>query len=179
MAVVALNIGDFASNSPSKGLTPEMVSSNGSGFDWPFNQKGGSMTDGAIVSTSRICVSRQEDSKVIPETGRTEANYRLFYSSFFLHGGRKMPTCHLSVFFQLANSLSGLLFRDAIVQYDEALSMIDFYMVLPDGMRLTIGRFVGDDAIEDEVDFSIYNKKKLLVSGEMTLEGLLERIKRI
>ena len=179
MAVCILNIGDYASTSLLGELSPEMDSSDGVGFVWSLDQKGGSMNAGAEVSTSRIYVSRQEDSKVIPETRRTEANYRLFYSSFFLHGGRKMPTHYLTFFYQMANSLSGLFFRDAIVQYDEALSMIDFYMVLSDGMRLSVGRFVGDDAVENEVDFSIYSKKKLLVSGEMTLDGLLEKIKNV
>lgn len=177
MAVVSLNIRDFSSTI--KEMSPEIGSSDGAGFVCAIDRKGGTMNTGVMALSSQIYIPRPEDKKVIPETKRTEANYRSLYSSFFLHGGGRMPTCYFPVFFQMANSLSSLFFRDAIVQYDEALSMIDFYMVLPDGMRLTIGRFVGDDALEDEIDFSIFNKKKLLVSGEMTLDGLLERLKRI
>lgn len=179
MAVSALNIGDYASASLRKESLLEMNSSNGEGFVWSLDRRGGSKYTDAMALTSRIFLPRQEDCTVIPETGRTEANYRFFYSSFFLHGGRKMPTCYLTAFYQMANVLSDLYFRDAIVQYDEALSMIDFYLILSDGMKLTIGRFVGDDAVEDEVDFSIFSKKKLLVSGEMTLDRLLEKIREI
>ena len=179
MSVIALPVEGCSTLSLSRPFSREEVSSEGSGFEWTMFQPGGSIQSNAFALGGLVSVSRQEDKSVIPNTLQSEENYRLFCSSFSLHGGKMIPSHYLKDFYWMANLLCGVLFREAIVQYDSELSMIDYYLILPDGIRLTIGRFVSEDEVDDTVDFSIYRKRKLLVSGEMSLDKLVERIKSI
>lgn len=130
------------------------------------------------LSTSLYVVSSEEDRTVIPNTKRFFENYQMFYSSFAKHSGEAVSDSLSGDFKWMANALSRLDIKNALVQYSEADSMIDFYIVLADGMKLSVGRFI-DDSAGDKVDFSIFNKKKLLVSGEINLDELVKRVSKV
>lgn len=136
--------------------------------DYPFN----------IESTSVIRAKGIGDS-VNPEFVQMGANYDKFRASFLKHGGLSLPQECKNEFEWMANMLSALPLRESLVQYSKIDNMIDFLLVLNDGMKLSIGKFTDEDDDKETVDFSLYNKRKLLLSGEIKLDDLVKKIKHI
>ncbi len=128
---------------------------------------------------SAYMASTEYDRKIYPETKRFFANYQKYYSSIMHNQGNLLTISQSSDFKWMANALSRLNIKDALVQYSEAECMIDFFIILADGMRLSVGRYFNDESMDDKVDFSLFNKKKLLLTGEIKLDELIRRINRV
>ena len=90
-----------------------------------------------------------------------------------------MPKEFVKDFEWMANILSSLPLKDSLVQYSQFDNMIDFLIVLNDGIKLSVGKFTDEDAVDEVVEFSLYDKRVLLLSGEMKLEELVKKIKQI
>ncbi len=136
--------------------------------DYPFN-----------IESPLVVRSKGMESRINPEYIRMGANYENFISSFEQHDGLSMPKEFMKDFEWMANTLSSLPLKDSLVQYSQFDNMIDFLIVLNDGMKLSIGKFTDEDSVDEVVEFSLYNKRTLLLSGEMKLEDLVKKIKQI
>ena len=130
------------------------------------------------ISPSYIMIKGDEE-KLNPDFLKRGQLYANFIESFALHDGDLMPLKASKEFERMAELLSALPIRESLVQYSCEDSMIDFLLVLNDGMRLSIGKFTDEDDIEEIVEFSVYNKRELLLSGETSIEQLVKNIRRI
>lgn len=120
-----------------------------------------------------------DGEKLNPDYLKRGQLYANFIESFARHNGDLMPVEAFKEFERMAELLSELPIRESLVQYSCADSMIDFLLVLNDGMRLSVGKFTDEDEIEGIVEFSLYNSRELLLSGETTIEHLVKKIRRI
>lgn len=120
-----------------------------------------------------------DDEQLNPEYVQRGQVYNQFITSFYQHGGDIMPIDSSKEFERMAELLSELPIRESLVQYSTADNMIDFLLVLNDGIRLSIGKFTDEDDIEEIVEFSVYNKRELMLSGETSIEQLVKKIRRI
>jgi hypothetical protein len=136
--------------------------------DYPFN-----------IESPLVVRSKGMESSINPEYVRMGLNYENFISSFEQHDGFSMPKEFVKDFEWMANILSSLPLKDSLVQYSQFDNMIDFLIVLNDGIKLSVGKFTDEDAVDEVVEFSLYDKRVLLLSGEMKLEELVKKIKQI
>lgn len=120
-----------------------------------------------------------DDERLNPQYIQRGQVYDRFITSFYQHGGDRMPFAATKEFERIAELLSELPIRESLVQYSTADNMIDFLLVLNDGIRLSIGKFTDEEDIEEIVEFSVYNKRELMLSGETTIEQLVKKIRRI
>lgn len=162
--------GDEIVTDGSESLTKRSLGCCSSAFSPSLTAFEGVCHDGAFFA-----LLTPEDSSVMPDTSQSERNYRSFCDSFFIHHGIGLPAQNKGDFYWMANALSQLGIKNSVVQYSEYNSMIDFCIILKDGMKLTVGRFF-EEEIDDKVTFSLYNKRKLLLAGEMPLDKLIARI---
>lgn len=137
----------------------------------------------SVIKYSEICLSsimiKGDEEKLNPDFLKRGQLYANFIESFALHDGDLMPLKAAKEFERMAELLSELPVHESLVQYSCADNMIDFLLVLNDGMRLSIGKFTDEDDTAEIVEFSVYNKRKLLLSGETTIEQLVKKIRRI
>ncbi len=136
--------------------------------NYPFN-----------IESPLVIRSKGLGDSVNPEFVQMGVNYDNFTTSFLQHDGLSLPQEYKKDFEWMANTLSALPLRDSLVQYSEVDNMIDFLLVLNDGMRLSVGKFTDEDDAKEMVEFSLYNKRKLLLSGEIKLDDLVRKIKQI
>lgn len=130
------------------------------------------------ISPTSVVV-KGDDEIINPEYIKRGEIYDHFLVSFSQHGGDQMPVASSREFDRMAELLSELPIRESLVQYSTADNMIDFLLVLNDGIRLSIGKFTDEDDIEEIVEFSVYNKRELMLSGETSVEQLVKKIRRI
>lgn len=79
-------------------------------------------------------------------------------------------------FTQLFKRLAQLLFVDDIVQYDSYEDTIDITFWFNHGLSVLINKDVEDET--ENVIFSLYHKKKLLVCDEMPIGNLVNTIQQ-
>lgn len=120
-----------------------------------------------------------DEEKLNPEYIKRGQLYAHFLESFAQHDGKLMPVEASKEFEYIAELLSELPVRESLVQYSCADSMIDFLLVLNDGIRLSVGKFTDEDDIDEIVEFSVYDNRKLILSGETTIEQLVKKLRRI
>lgn len=137
----------------------------------------------SVVNYSEICPSsimiKGDEEKLNPDYIKRGQLYANFKESFARHDGDLVPIEASKVFERMAELLSELPVRESLVQYSCVDSMIDFLLVLNDGMRLSVGKFTDESDTEEIVEFSVYNKRELLLSGETSIEQLVKKIRRI
>lgn len=91
--------------------------------------------------------------------------------SLNLHG---FTIGNMSFFEDMANVLCNIPFESVITSYNEYDESIDIKMSLSYNIKLSISRFV--DINDDNVVFSIHRNKRLLISNEMRLIDLEQKI---
>lgn len=131
------------------------------------------------INSQLVTLAKGMNDSVIPEYIVMGNNYKKFLTSFKLHGGDAMPPGYQKDFEQIANVLSALPMKETLVQYSQFDNMIDFLIVLQDGMRLSVGKFTDEAYDDNEVDFTLYDKKIVLLSGEIKPELLVKKIRQI
>lgn len=136
--------------------------------DYPFN-----------IESPLVIRSKGVGDSVNPKFVQMGVNYNNFIASFLQHDGSSLPQEYKKDFEWMADALSALPLIDSLVQYSEVDNMIDFLLVLNDGMRLSVGKFTDEDDVKGMVEFSLYNKRKMLLSGEIKLDDLVKKIKHI
>lgn len=113
------------------------------------------------------------DSKMSPEETASNQRYTKLQKSFLLnlHG---FTIGNMSFFEDMANVLCNIPFESVIASYNEYDESIDIKMSLSYNIKLSISRFV--DINDDNVVFSIHRNKRLLISNEMRLIDLEQKI---
>lgn len=93
------------------------------------------------------------------------------YSKNVVSKFSKFKTDNFDSFFR---KIARLPFYDNIVQYDSSEETLDVTLWFDENLRLIINKFIEDD--DDNVIFSIYHDKKLLVCDEISVEELVKKI---
>lgn len=137
-------------------------------IEFPVGQETSSFTKDLGLSES-----------VNPDFKRRREVYEAFTQSFLIHKGDRLPNSGMKEFEKIAEVLCTLPIKESLVQYSSIDKMIDFLIVLNDGIKLSIGKFMDEEDTEDLVEFSIYNKKRIILSGETDIENFVAKILKI
>ena len=127
-------------------------------------------------SSIKICDSQAKD--IDQKAQQCTANFKILEQSFLKHEGCLLTLKHTRLFEETASSLSALIFKEALVQYNTVDCAIDFSFILRDGMELSVTKFIEDD-IEDLVDISLYHHNEMILTGEMPIHVLMEKMNQI
>lgn len=80
-------------------------------------------------------------------------------------------------FKSLALCLSNISFEDNLCKYNKVDECLDFYLSLPYDLHLNASHFI--DEAENDVVFTIHHHKHLLVSDELPVGALVDKLKEI
>jgi hypothetical protein len=131
-----------------------------------------------LSAGSSFAVSNSQAENIDQKAQQYTANFKMLRQSFLKHEGRLLAPEYTRRFEDTASSLSALTFREALVQYNKFDCAIDFSFILPDKMELSVTKFIEDD-IEDLVDVSLYHHKEMILTGEMPVNVLIEKMSQI
>lgn len=124
------------------------------------------------VYAPNIMLSNSLGATISPNVKISSENYQKYLSSFESNVEEKEAL--LNSFKFLTNKLCQIPVREVLVQYNDADESLDFQMVLPDGVEISVSQFVKET--DKFVDFTIIHDNRMLVCGEMTIDDFMVRM---
>ena len=139
-------------------------------------ERSGSTFDMNIVledNTIKFSRTNSTENQLTPEMIAVTHRYAQLIESF---NAPKLnyPACSIDVFRDLANIVCNIPFKTVSSFYNLYDESVDLVLKMDFNINLSISKFIDDD--EDCVVFSIHRNRRLLVSNEMPLRDIEEKM---